>query len=96
MKNFFKSLEVLRRSEKIQIGSKEEGIFVLDGQRKKQLARCQISSLKILSLDSLIKSVFNIVKDFFKSHEVLRRSEKVQIGSKEEGMFVLDGLRKST
>ena len=34
VKNFFKSLEVLRRSDKIQIGSKEEGIFVLDGQRK--------------------------------------------------------------
>ena len=62
MKDFFKSIEVLRRSEKVQISSKEEGIFVLDGLRKKYIARWQISALKILSLDILTKSVFQYSK----------------------------------
>ena len=62
MKDFFKSIEVLRRSEKVQISSKEEGIFVLDGLRKNYIARWQISALKILSLDILTKSVFQYSK----------------------------------
>ena len=62
MKDFFKSIEVLRRSEKVQISSKEEEIFVLDGLRKKYIARWQISALKILSLYILTKSVFQYSK----------------------------------
>ena len=36
---------------------------------------------------------FNIVKDLFKSIGRLRRSGKVQMGSKAEGFIVLGGLR---
>ena len=50
-------------------------------------------ALKIPSLYSLTKSVFNIVKDLFKSIEGLSRSGKVQMGSKSEGIIVLGGLR---
>ena len=64
MKDFFKSIEVLRRSEKVQISSKKEGIFVLDGLRKLYLARCQFSSLKILSLNILTNSVFQYSTGF--------------------------------
>ena len=41
-KDLFKSIEHLRRSGKMQIGSKAEGIIVLGGPRKKYLTRCQI------------------------------------------------------
>ena len=39
------------------------------------------------------KEFFNIVKDSFKSIEGLRRSLKVQIGSKANGIIVLYCLR---
>ena len=42
MKNLFKSIERLCRSEKNQVGSKAEGIIVLGGLIKKYLTRCQI------------------------------------------------------
>ena len=42
MKDLFKSIERLCRSGKIQVGSKAEGIIVLDGLSKKYLTRCQI------------------------------------------------------
>ena len=50
-------------------------------------------ALKIRSLYSLTKVVFNIVKDLFTSIGRLRRSGKVQMGSKAEGIIVLGGLR---
>ena len=50
-------------------------------------------ALKIRSLYSLTKVFFNIVKDPFKSIQRLRRSGKVQMGSKAEGIIVLGGLR---
>ena len=42
VKDLFKSIERLRRSKKIQVGSKAEGIIVLGGLRKKYLTSCQI------------------------------------------------------
>ena len=42
VKDLFKSIERLRRSEKIQTSSKAEGIIVLGVLRKKYLTRCQI------------------------------------------------------
>ena len=42
MKDLFKSIERLRRSGKIYVGSKADGIIVLGGLRKKYLTRCQI------------------------------------------------------
>ena len=41
VKLLFKSIERLLRSRKIQERSRTEGIFVLDGLRKKYLTRCQ-------------------------------------------------------
>ena len=46
VKDIFKSIEGLLRSEKVQIYSNGEGIFVLAGLRKKYLTRCQISRSK--------------------------------------------------
>ena len=42
MKDLFKSIERLCRSEKTQVVFKAEGIIVLGGLRKKYLTRCQI------------------------------------------------------
>ena len=42
MKVLFKSIERLLRSGETQIGSEAEGIFALDGLRKKFLTRFQI------------------------------------------------------
>ena len=94
VKVLFKSIERLRRSGKMQIGSKAEIIIVLGILRKKYLTRCQI----LLSKDYLYtvsqKVFFNIVKVFFKSIERLYRSGKEQIDSKAEGIIVLGSLRK--
>ena len=49
-------------------------------------------AVKILSLHSLTKSAFNIVKDLFKSVGRLRRSGKVQMGPKAEGIIVVGVL----
>ena len=46
VKDLFKSIERLRRSGKMQIGSKVEGIIVLGGLRKKYLTCCQILRAK--------------------------------------------------
>ena len=75
------------------MGSKAEVIFVLGGLRQKYLTRCQISRSKYYLFTVLQKVFFNIVKDLFKSIERLRRSGKVQIDSKAEGVIVLGGLR---
>ena len=42
MKDLFKSIERLRRSGNMQLGSIAERIIVLGGLRKKYLTRCQI------------------------------------------------------
>ena len=68
-------------------------IFFLGGLRKKVPGTLTDFALKILSLYSLIKSVFNIMKDLFKSFEVLRRGGKIQKGFPEEGFFVVGGLK---
>ena len=49
-------------------------------------------ALKMLSLYSLTKSVFQYSEDLFKSFEGLSRSGKVQIGSKAERIIVLGCL----
>ena len=83
MKDFFKSFEVLCRSEKGQRGSKGEILFVLSSLRK-----------KVLRTLSDFAVFLNIVEDSFKSFEVLSRSGKIKISSKGERIFVLEGLRK--
>ena len=94
MKDLFKSIELLRRSGKIQVASKAERVTVPAGLRKKYITRCQ----SLRSKDSLYavqqKVFLIIVKDLFKSIERLRRSGKIQVMSKAEGIIVLDGLRR--
>ena len=58
VKDLFESFEVLRRSGNIKKDSNGERIIVLGGLRKKVLSTLLDFSLKILSLYSLTKSVF--------------------------------------
>ena len=94
MKDLFKSIERLRRSGKIQVSSKAEGIIVLGGLRKKYLTRFQILHSKKTIYMQFNKVFSKIGKDLFKSFEHLCRSGKMQIGSKAEGIIVLGVLRK--
>ena len=57
VKDLFKWTEVLSRIVKILVGSESEIILDIGDLRKKYLARCQISSSKIL-LCSFLKSDF--------------------------------------
>ena len=93
VKDLFKSYDVLRRSGKVQLSSNGR-IFVPGGLRKKYLARCQILRSKYYLYTVYQKVFFNIVKDSFKSCDVLRRSGKVQLSSNGKRIFVPSGLRK--
>ena len=92
-KDLFKSFEVLSRRGKNQTSSTQEGFFILGGLRKKYLARCQVLRSKYYLYTIQQKLFFNIVKDTFKSFEVLSRRGKIKISSEGERIFVLDGLR---
>ena len=94
MKDSFKSCDVLRRSGKVQLSSNRKRIFVPGGLRKKYLARCQILRSKYYLYTVYRKVFFNIVKDSFKSCDVLRGSGKVQLSSNGKRIFVLGSLRK--
>ena len=82
--------------QKIQVCSIGEVIFVLGRLRKKYSARCQILRSKFYLNTVQQKVFFNIVKESFKSFEVLRRNVKIQKGSTQVEFLVLGGLRKST
>ena len=64
-------------SGKNQTGSTQEGFVVLGDLRKKYLARCQILRSKFYLYTIQQKVFFNIMKDSFKSCEVLRKSGKI-------------------
>ena len=87
VKDSFKSCDVLRRSGKIQLGSYGKRIFVPGGLRKKYFARCQILRSKYYLYTVYQKVFFNIVKDSFKSCDVLRRSGNVQLRSNGKIIF---------
>ena len=94
MKESFKSFDDIRRSGKIKTSSNRETVFILVGLRKKYLARCQISRSNYY-LQTIKQNVFfNIVKESFKSFDLLRRSGEIKIGSNGERFFVLGGLTK--
>ena len=95
VKDSFKSCDVLRRSGKVQLSCNGKRIFVPGGLRKNYLARCQISRSKYYLYTVYQKVFFNIVKDSFKSCDVLRRSGKIQLGSYGKRIFVPGGLRKN-
>ena len=94
VKDLFKSCDVLRRSGKVQLSSIGKRIFVPGGLRKKYSEGCQILSSKYYLYTVYQKVFFNIVKDLFKSYDVLRRSGKVQLSSIGKRIFVPGGLRK--
>ena len=94
VKDSFKSCDVLRRSGKVQLSSIGRKIFVPGGLRKKYSERCQILSSKCYLYTVYQKVFFNIVKDLFKSYDVLRRSGKVQLSSNGKRISVPGGLRK--
>ena len=81
-RDLFKSIEVLSRSGKVQIGSKGRKNYRSRLSEIEVLNTLSDFALKKLSLYSLGKSVFNLAKDLFTSIEGLSRSGKVQIGSK--------------
>ena len=94
VKDSFKSCDVLRRSGKVQLSSIGKRIFVPGGLRKKYSERCQILRSKYYLYTVYQKVFFNIVKDLFKSNDVLRRSGKVRLSSNGKRIFVPGVLRK--
>ena len=93
MKDLFKSIEGLSRSEKVQICSKADKNIVLGERTLKYWTRCQFSRSKYYLYTVQQKVFFNIVKDLFKWIEGLSRNGKVQISSKAERIIVLGELR---
>ena len=94
VKDLFKWIEGLGRSVTVRVQSEGERIFDLGGIRKKYLIRCQISRSKTRYIVFQHKSLFNLVKDFFKWIEGLGRSVTVQVQSEGERIFDLGGIRK--
>ena len=79
VKDLFKWIEGLGRSVTVRVQSEGERIFDLGGIRKKYLIRCQISRSKTRYIVFQHKSLFNLVKDLFKSIEGLGRSVTVRV-----------------
>ena len=94
-KDLFKWIEGLGRSFTVRVQSEGERIFDLGCIRKKYLIRCQISRSKTRYIVFQHKSVFNLVKDLFKSIEGLGRSVTVRVQSEGEWIFDLGGIRKN-
>ena len=94
VKDLFKWIEGLRRSVTVRVHSEGEWIFDLGAIQKKYSIRCQISRSKTRYLVFQHKLVFNLVKDFFKWIEGLRRSVTVRVHSEGEIIFDLGAIRK--
>ena len=94
VKDLFKWIEGLVRSVNVRVQSEGERIFDLGGIRKKYLIRCQISRSKTRYIVFQHKSLFNLIKDFFKWIEGLGRSVTVQVQPEGERIFDLGGIRK--
>ena len=94
VKDLFKWIEGLRRSVTVQVQSEGQRIFGLGGIRKKYSIRCQISRSKTSYMLFQHKSLLNLVKDFFKWIEGLRRSVNVRVQSEGQRIFGLGGIRK--
>ena len=94
VKDLFKWIEGLGRSVTVRVQSEGERIFDLGGIQKEYLIRCQISRSKTRYIVFQPKSLFNLVKDFFKWIEGLGRSVTVRVQSEAERIFDLGGIRK--
>ena len=84
VKDSFKWTEGLRRSVTVRVQSEGEKFFDLGSIRKKYSIRCQISRSKTRYIVFQHKLLFNLVKDLFKSIEVLMRSVTVRVKSEGE------------
>ena len=94
VKDLFKWFEGLRRSVTFRVQSDRERIFDLGDIRKNYSIRCQIWRSKTGYMVFQLKLLFNLVKDFFKWIEGLRRSVTVRVQSDRERIFDLGGIRK--
>ena len=79
VKDLFKWIEGLGRSDTVRVQSEAERIFDLGGIRKKVLDTLSNFALKTRYLMIQHKSLFNLVKDLFKWIEGLGRSVTVQV-----------------
>ena len=93
VKDLFKWIEGQGRSVTVRVQSEGERIFDLVGIRQKYLIRCQISRSKTRYIVFQHKSLFKLVKDFFKWIEDLVRSVSVRVQFEEEKIFDLGGMR---
>ena len=94
VKDLFKWIEGLRRSVTVRVQSEGQRIFNLGCIRKMYSIRCQISRSKTSYMVFQHKSLLNLVKDFFKWIEGLRRSVTVRVQSEGQRIFDLGGIRK--
>ena len=94
VKDLFKWIEGLRRSVTVRVQSEGERIFDLGAIRKKYSIRCRIWSSKTRYIVFQHKLLFNLVKDFLKWIEGLRRSVTVRLQSEGEKIFDLGAIPK--
>ena len=94
VKDLFKWIEGLGRSDTVRVQSDAERIFDLGGIRKKVLDTLSNFALKTRYLMFQHKSLFNLVKDLFKWIEGLGRSVTVRVQSEGERIFDLGGIGK--
>ena len=94
VKDLFKWIEGLGRSDTVQVQSEAERIFDLGGIRKKVLDTLSNFALKTRCLMIQHKSLFNLVKDLFKWIEGLGRSVTVRVQSEGERIFDPGGIGK--
>ena len=93
VKDLFKWIEGLGRSVTVWVESEGKN-FWPRWYTKRVLDTCQISRSKTLYIVFQHKSLFNLVKDLFKSIEGLGRSVTVWVQSERERIFDLGGIRK--
>ena len=89
VKDLFKWILGLRRSNTVRVLSEGQRIFDL-----KYSIRCQISRSKTCYMVFQHKSLLNLIKDLFNWIEVLWRSVTVRLLSEGQRIFDLGGIRK--
>ena len=94
VEDLFKWIEVLGRSITVLVQYERERVFDLGGMRKKYSMRCQISRSKTRYIMFEHKMLFNLVKDLFKTVEVLGRSVTARVHSERERIIELGCIRK--
>ena len=94
VKDLCKLNEGWSRSVSILVGSESEGIFDLDGLRKKYSCRCQILHSKECRCAVSRKVFFNLVKGLCILNEGWSRGVSILVGSESARIFDLGCPRK--